>query len=372
MRTVATLKIDGVLFQTFFGGGDTNWATPTDTYADFAAFSVSSLSAPGSAAGLPNYQAIVMSQNPAYYFHLDGSLTNAGTNALSGTTQSLGARGSSGGYAPDYFANRDRAWFFGETNDALVATNDIIAGGGATPDPLANGKGALSLLFRTLDSASNPGQMFLFSQGTTNATKNALALFFENSTNSEPNALKLLVGNTNITLWTADQLRTGTWHYFALTYNETNDLNEAKWFLGALGGILSAGAINMQDKAVIGDNGPFYLGNTASLNHAYRTPYNSGRIDELAVWDRELAPTEVSNQFNAAFPLPRLTIGISGNNTILSWPTNCAPGLVLKSAPGFSSRSNWSLVGSASVVSNQYRVTDSAVLTNRFYRLSRP
>jgi hypothetical protein len=39
-RTTADLKIDGVFFSTFFGGGDTGWVTPTDQYADFAAFEV--------------------------------------------------------------------------------------------------------------------------------------------------------------------------------------------------------------------------------------------------------------------------------------------------------------------------------------------
>ncbi|AFZ42660.1 hypothetical protein PCC7418_0429 [Halothece sp. PCC 7418] len=39
-RTTDELKIDGILFSTFFGGGDSSWATPEDTYADFADFSV--------------------------------------------------------------------------------------------------------------------------------------------------------------------------------------------------------------------------------------------------------------------------------------------------------------------------------------------
>ncbi|HEY9669652.1 MAG TPA: hypothetical protein V6C91_22755, partial [Coleofasciculaceae cyanobacterium] len=42
-RTTNDLKIEGILFSTFFGGGDVSWATPKDVYADFADFSVSSL-----------------------------------------------------------------------------------------------------------------------------------------------------------------------------------------------------------------------------------------------------------------------------------------------------------------------------------------
>jgi hypothetical protein len=37
-RTVSTLKIDLIFFSTFFGGSDPSWATPIDTYVDFAHF----------------------------------------------------------------------------------------------------------------------------------------------------------------------------------------------------------------------------------------------------------------------------------------------------------------------------------------------
>lgn len=42
-RTIDTLKIEGILFSTFFGGGDSSWATPKDVYVDFADFSVFSV-----------------------------------------------------------------------------------------------------------------------------------------------------------------------------------------------------------------------------------------------------------------------------------------------------------------------------------------
>jgi hypothetical protein len=37
-RSVGQLRIEGVFFSTFFGGGDASWAPPRDTHADFAAF----------------------------------------------------------------------------------------------------------------------------------------------------------------------------------------------------------------------------------------------------------------------------------------------------------------------------------------------
>lgn len=42
-RTTNALKIEGIFFSTFFGGGDSSWATPKDVYVDFADFSVSSV-----------------------------------------------------------------------------------------------------------------------------------------------------------------------------------------------------------------------------------------------------------------------------------------------------------------------------------------
>lgn len=54
-RSTNTLHIDGVIFQTFFGGDATDWATPVNTYADFAAFSVSD----------PNQNAPILSITPS-------------------------------------------------------------------------------------------------------------------------------------------------------------------------------------------------------------------------------------------------------------------------------------------------------------------
>lgn len=42
-RSTDKLKIEGIFFSTFFGGGAPSWATPKTVYADFADFSVSSV-----------------------------------------------------------------------------------------------------------------------------------------------------------------------------------------------------------------------------------------------------------------------------------------------------------------------------------------
>lgn len=40
-RTVATLKIEGILFSTFFGGSDPSWAAPADSVVEFRDFALS-------------------------------------------------------------------------------------------------------------------------------------------------------------------------------------------------------------------------------------------------------------------------------------------------------------------------------------------
>lgn len=42
-RSVDTLKIQGIFFSTFFGGHDSSWAAPKDTYIDFANFAISAI-----------------------------------------------------------------------------------------------------------------------------------------------------------------------------------------------------------------------------------------------------------------------------------------------------------------------------------------
>ena len=40
LRDVASLRLDGVFFDLFFGGNDDSWAARDDTYVEFADFQV--------------------------------------------------------------------------------------------------------------------------------------------------------------------------------------------------------------------------------------------------------------------------------------------------------------------------------------------
>ncbi|MCU0789345.1 MAG: hypothetical protein MUC91_14420 [Verrucomicrobia bacterium] len=83
----------------------------------------------------------------------------------------------------------------------------------------------------------------------------------------------------------------------AVTYDESRSSGEVKWSLGRLRDILQSGVIDISEAGVIGDNGVFYLGNRDNLSGGFRNPGN-GRVDEFAVWNRELSPAEINAQFD--------------------------------------------------------------------------
>ncbi|MCU0789344.1 MAG: hypothetical protein MUC91_14415 [Verrucomicrobia bacterium] len=115
---------------------------------------------------LAKYQALVAGQGPKHHFKLDGSLVDS-----AGSASDFGVVDTGGGYADDFFGNTNACRFFSNLGDALTNPTDLIAGGGPIGgDPATTNKGTVTLLFRTLDAATNTGQRFVFSQGNTTAT----------------------------------------------------------------------------------------------------------------------------------------------------------------------------------------------------------
>ena len=246
-----------------------------------------------SAQTLANYQATILSQSPSAYFKLDASLTDSVSGSLTLTTN-----GASGGFMPDAFRNTTNAYGFLNSADGLTAPSDIIGGGDVATNAAATGAGSISLVFRALDSVTVGGQRFVLSQGNTTTNGNALSLFFENNTSSSDQcALKLRVGDGTTAILASNAIAFNGWYYFAMTYDETRDAGEVKWYLGQVGGALNSGTIDMGNDAVVGDNGAVYLGNQSTLGSGYRSP-GRGRVDEFAVWTNELSGTQISNQFS--------------------------------------------------------------------------
>jgi hypothetical protein len=260
----------------------------------FSTLALFCFAAMASAQSLSNYQATIIGQSPVAYYKLGGDLNDA----MGGLALTPGGLG--GLFITDAFRTSSNAYAFLNADDRLEKTVDIIDGGGVT-NATAAGKGTIALLFRALDGLST-GQRYLFSQGTTNADGNALSLFFDNVTNN--GALKLRVGNVTSTILSSNSINFDGWYYFAMSYDEARDAGEVQWYLGGIGDTLNSGTMNIDNEAVVGDNGTLFIGNQISLGGGFRSP-GRGRIDEFAVWTNELSGVQISNQFSklpAALP----------------------------------------------------------------------
>jgi hypothetical protein len=260
----------------------------------------------GTASGqtIANYQATVLSQNPSNYFKLDSSLASA-------INPSVVLESFAGGFANDVYRNTSNAYFVVDQNTAYLRdiTDPLISGGG-TANSNAVAKGSVSFLFRSLSAPNVGGQRFLFdatsTAGMTTTNHNAFSVFFENDTSTnDPCSLKLRFGDSTTTLLTSNNVSYSTWYYFALTYDEARVPNKAIWYLGSAGGTLSTGSTVNAADAVAGEGTGLIIGQRAGYAGAFRSP-GSGRIDEFAIWARELSFAEVTNQFSK---LPRIPVG---------------------------------------------------------------
>src|SRR5262249_6247143 len=121
----------------------------------------------------------------------------------------------------------------------------------------------------------------------------------------------------------------------------------------------------------------FVIGNHTNFNAGWRNP-GSGRVDEFAIWHRVLAASEITNQFNAlaapaaAVP-PALTITRSGDNILLSWPSDAPGNFVLETTNILNAAAvnapAWPDAGAPARVGSDYVVTNAISEGNQFYRL---
>jgi hypothetical protein len=274
---------------------------------------------PVSAQTLANYQSTVTSQGPSNYFRLDGGLTSSVNPSIA-----LTKLGPSGGFTYDAFGNSTNSHFFVGTTDELSNETDPLISTSGTTNGAINAKGSISFLFRSLSGLNFGGQRWLFdgrklqvptaTAGT--AFHNALALFFENETSTNsPNSLKLEFGDTTQPILNSNNIAFNTWYYFALTWDEARVPNKAIWYLGVPGQPLMTGTTTNAADAVAGEANGLFIGNRATTGGAFRSPGN-GRIDEFAIWGRELSSLEISNQF-AQLP-PSTAGGLRVTNIVVN------------------------------------------------------
>ncbi len=315
------------------------------------------------------YEGVINGQTPGYFFKLNGTYVDSVSGTVAMGTNSFGNT-----FNYDWFGNPTGSCVFSNGPDALTNVN-LIAGGGVysltTP---GTGKGSLSCLFHSLSTTNFSGERFIYSAGGNTTTSNGFGLFFENLTSSNPGSLKVRFGSTSTTILPWTNIVTGDWYYFAMNYDESLPTHQVNWWLGQPGGALQSGVINAVSNSLAGGGNVFLMGNNTNFSAGFRNGSNvNGQLSEFAIWHRTLSSTEVTNQFTALVSTtvttsPMLGINLSGANVILSWPSSTDSSYSLQSTADLSSPA-WSGAGSASIVGNQYVVTNTLTPTAVFYRL---
>jgi hypothetical protein len=234
---------------------------------------------------------------PTYWWTFDNTLTNSGSGAGGVLTEGNGLGGNLGGYTNDLFGNVDSARYMGSLSNSLSTGTDVISGGSTltSGDSTAAGKGTLVLTFKTPDVAISASR-YLFAQGHEGTPVNSFALW-----ESTGGFLNLRTGNgsTNLTA-----LSLSTWYYFVITWDETRGPDENHFSFGQVGGVLTNGIRNPSNSSVMGNNGTFTIGNSATTNsNGYIQGTDPGRIDEFAIYNYELSQTQINDQF-AAIVIP--------------------------------------------------------------------
>jgi len=316
------------------------------------------------------YQSAITGQNPMHYFRLDGSLENAGG------APTLNVNGTGSGFTYDYFGSPTNARFFNLSSDALVVNSNLLNGGGPYTGTLGTGQGSLSCLFTMLSGTNNSGQRFVFSAGGATGVTNAFGLFVENYTSGNPaqfGSLKIRFGQSSMIL-PASEIVPSEWHYFAMTYDESQPTGQVHWWLGLPGSTLRTGTVNAEFGARAGQGDIFVIGNQNNLNARWASPGN-GRVDEFAIWHRLLSESEVQAQFatlGTTLPstlVPTLTIARLGGDVVLSWPVENNAGFHLESTATLSPPAWITNTSTVTVIGANNVVTNGTSTAQQYFRL---
>lgn len=318
-----------------------------------------------------SYEGAINNQSPTYFFKLNGNYVDSVSGTVTMGTNSFGNT-----FSYNWFDNPIGSCVFSNGPDALTNGNLLAGGGVYSTTTAGTGKGSISCLFHSLSVTNFTGERFIYSAGGATTATNGFGLFFENLTSSNPGSLKLRFGNTSSTILPWTNIVTGDWYYFAMNYDESLPTHQVNWWLGQPGGSLQSGVVNAVSNSLAGMGTVFLMGNNTNFTAGFRNGNNvNGQLSEFAIWHRTLSGTEVTNQFNqlvsaSVVAAPTLSITLLGENVILAWPSTTDPGYNLQSATDLASPS-WGSAGTASVVGNQFVVTNALTPTALFYRLAK-
>ena len=239
----------------------------------------------------PDLTETITSLNPDYWFRFNNTFENSGSVM-----------------APDLIPT---GITFGDNAYSQAASAAVLEGSNASLEQsdLIASSGTLSLLFRTPDAPMQTA--YVFAQGTDTLAGDAFSLSY-----AEGVGLALQAGDSSAVLHPAP-LPLSRWFMLTLTWDESRSSETLHWWLGLIGGEMTSGTMDTSATALIGDGGPWTLGNEAPGGASpWQTMDNgsvrSGRIDEVALWSQELPPASVSNLFTSAAvggPLVSVIIG---------------------------------------------------------------
>lgn len=322
-------------------------------------------------APVSSYEGAINNQSPTYFFKLNDTYVDSVSGTVTMGTNSFGNT-----FSYNWFDNPIGSCVFSNGPDALTNGNLLAGGGVYSTTTAGTGKGSISCLFHSLSVTNFTGERFIYSAGGATTATNGFGLFFENLTSSNPGSLKLRFGNTSSTILPWTNIVTGDWYYFAMNYDESLPTHQVNWWLGQPGGTLQSGVVNAVSNSLAGMGTVFLMGNNTNFTAGFRNGGNvNGQLSEFAIWHRTLSGMEVTNQFNqlvsaSVVAAPTLSITLLGENVILAWPSSTDPGYNLQSTTDLASPS-WGSAGSASVVGNQFVVTNALTPTALFYRLAK-
>ena len=246
-------------------------------------------------ADIDDLRTIVTTQAPSNWLQFDGDLTDSGSSPATWTA-------TGGGFGLDADSDPNNARAQSAATEKVRTETDVI-----TP------QGSLSFLFRVPDIPFT-GDRFLFDGGDDEPLTEDQAFFlrWDNSGDDPNGELDLRIGNTTVELNGVNlNQNLGKWFYFGATWDEDNNTPEGYAYYGFEGGTLSETALNPANAALIGDGNGFTIGNVEDdplfLDRPWRqfedpnlghTPGSGeGRIDEFAIWDRQLEPAQLQAQF---------------------------------------------------------------------------